>query len=192
MEEGDHSECPIELLACSEHHGGECLTEESMLADAIQMMLNDAGIFDEEDGGIELENMGLAKQTPQEPHVGIVWSIRDRLIFDSVPMHEAEANGEHWDHPRSHIDVWAHLQRHGKVPRESEYEEFPRGRVIYSSASATFTLLLDKCILDRKDLIDKIKAELHLPKKIKLSTDPHYRCFHCLYGDAEDDDSDFE
>lgn len=192
MEEGDHSECPIELVACPEHHGGECQTEESMLADAIQMMLNDAGIFDEEDGGVEPEDMESIKQTSKEPQVGIMWLVRDQLIFDSVPMHEAEANGEHWDHPSSHIEVWEHLRRLDKVPRESEYEEFPRGRVIYDSASGKFTLLADKCILDRNDLIDKIKNTLHLPKSTKTGTDLHYRCFHCLYGDAEDDDSDFE
>jgi len=190
MEEGDHSRCPIELLACPEHHSNPSQTEESSLADVIQMML--AGIDYEGDGGTESEDMELAKQKRQEPHVGIMWLVRDQLIFDSVPMREAEANGEYWDHPRSHIEVWEHLQRLGKAPRESEYEEFPRGRVIYDSASGKFTLLADKCILDRKDLIDQIKNTLHLPKSTKPGADLHYRCFRCLYGSEVDDDSDFE
>ena len=190
MEDSNHGECPIQLLACPEHHSNESETEESMLADAIQMML--AGIVYEEDGGTESEDIELAKQKRQEPDVGIMWLVRDQLIFDSVPMREAEASGEHWDHPRSHIEVWEHLQRLGKVPRESEYEEFPRGRVIYDSASGKFTLLADKCILDRTDLIDKIKNALHLPKSTKTGTDLHYRCFRCLYGGDEDEDADFE
>jgi len=37
------------------------------------------------------------------------------------------------------------------------------------------------------DLIAKIKEELHLPKKTKVGTDPHYRCFHCQWGNVDDD-----
>jgi hypothetical protein len=107
-------------------------------------------------------------------------------VIDSTPLNEAEPYRDHRDHPRSHIDVWEQLQRIGKAPRESEYEEFPRGRVIYDSASATFTLFTDKCILERKDLIAQIKDALHLPKSTKLATDGHYRCFACLWKDDED------
>ncbi len=50
MKDGDHSACPIELLACSEHHGGELQPESSMFAGAIQMMLDDA-VMDDGDSG---------------------------------------------------------------------------------------------------------------------------------------------
>jgi hypothetical protein len=33
----------------------------------------------------------------------------------------------------SHIDVWERWRLGGKVPGESEYEEFPRGRVMYNT-----------------------------------------------------------
>jgi hypothetical protein len=52
-----------------------------------------------------------------------------------------------------------------KVPPECEYEEYPRGRVIA-----------------------QIKGALHLPAKTKVGSDPHYRCFACLYGKDEDDE----
>jgi len=38
-------------------------------------------------------------------------------------------------HERSHIDYWAELVKRGKVPN-TEYEEFPRGRVAYHPGAA--------------------------------------------------------
>jgi hypothetical protein len=45
-----------------------------------------------------------------------------------------------------------------------------------------FTLLADRCILKRKDVIAAIKKELNLPRQTTLGTDPHYRCFTCLHA----------
>jgi hypothetical protein len=123
--------------------------------------------------------------------MGIFWLVDNRLIIDSSPIDQAEPYGDHVTHPQSHIDVWQHFQRLGKVTPESEYEEYPRGRVMHHPASGEFTILADPCILARKDLITQIKDALHLPKQTTLDTDPHYRCWSCLYGkqvDYEDED----
>jgi hypothetical protein len=41
MEDGGHSECPIELLACPEHDGREAQTASSAFADALQGLLGE-------------------------------------------------------------------------------------------------------------------------------------------------------
>jgi hypothetical protein len=130
------------------------------------------------------------KKSTEAPLLGIFWLVNGKLVIDSTPLNEAEPYGEHRTHPRSHIDTWTQYQRIGKVPHESEYEEFPRGRVMHHPKSGEFTILADKCILARKDLIAHIKDALHLPAKTKIGTDPHYRCFFCLYGSDVDDDLD--
>lgn len=191
MELGDHSQCPIELLTCPAHaagqrgdqHGG-ALSGVNVFADALQAMLEDAGF---EGGGGRRREVGMSRDQ-HEPSLGIVWLVRGKLLFNSVPLSEAEAYDTHLNHPRSHIDVWAQLQKLGAAPRESEYEEYPRGRVTYHPAFKEFTILADRCILDRKDLIDQIKDELHLPNKVKLGADAHYRCYRCLYGRDDSDD----
>jgi hypothetical protein len=116
------------------------------------------------------------------PHVGIFWLLNGKLIIDSMPLAEAEPYGDHMTHPRSHIDVWGQWRLVGKVPGESEYEEFPRGRVMYNTKTRRFTLLADKCILRDKGIISKIMSALSLPKTTKTGTDEHYRCTHCLRG----------
>jgi len=105
-----------------------------------------------------------------------------KLMIDSAPLSECERYGNNLNYPRSHIAVWEQWRQVGKAPAESEYEEYARGRVMCDIETKKFTLLADRCILKRKDLIAQIKKQLCLPKQTSLGTDPHYRCFTCLHG----------
>jgi len=192
MSDGDHSECPIELLACPEHHGNDPQPESSMFAGALQSVLDDAEVMDDGHDGSLAESKGMTKRKLPAPRLGIFWLVRDNLLFDTTSLSEAERYGDHLTHPRSHIKVWKQLQQLGTAPRESEYEEYPRGRVMFHPSAGVYTILADRCVLDRKDLIARIKEELHLPKSTKTVPDSHYRCFECLYGGEEDDDTDTE
>jgi hypothetical protein len=120
----------------------------------------------------------------EEPRVGIFWLLRDgSLLVDSNPLAEAEPYGECLTHPRSHIDQWAEFQRNAIVPRDIEYEEMPRGRVVYDATQKRFTIYGDRCILRRKDVIRKIMSAMNLPEnQIETSSDLHYRCSQCLHG----------
>jgi hypothetical protein len=66
------------------------------------------------------------------------------------------------------------------VSREMEYEEAPRGRVMYNTKTLQFTFLADRCILKKRELVEKIKSNMGLPKDTNFSSDSHYRCFVCL------------
>jgi len=127
------------------------------------------------------------RRSATNPCVGIFWLLNGRLLIDKSPLNEAEPYGNHLTHPRSHIKVWEKYQRDGKVPLEMEYEQLPRGRVMFYTATKSFMILADTCILGRRNLISKILRELHLPKNTKTGTDSHYRCFTCLYGTDDDE-----
>ena len=92
-----------------------------------------------------------------EPRLGIFWLVNGKLLIDSAPLSECERYGDHLNYASSHISVWERWQQIGKAPVESEYEEFGRGRVLADMKAKTFTLLADRCILKRKDLIAAIK-----------------------------------
>jgi hypothetical protein len=130
------------------------------------------------------------KNADRTPHVGIFWLVNGKLVIDSTPLSEAEPYGDSLTHPRSHNDVWEQYQRIGKVPSDVGYDEPPRGRAMFDRTTETFTILADKCILSRKDLLAQITDALHLPAKTKIDTDPHYECFKCLYGSDVDEDED--
>lgn len=115
-----------------------------------------------------------------EPHVGIFWLFRGEVLFDTTPLSEAETFGDFRIHSGNHISVCERFRLARMVPPEIEYEEYPRGRVVFDSKSKLFNLLADRCILRRKDILAKIKKQMHLPKTTVEGTDSHYRCFSCL------------
>jgi hypothetical protein len=132
------------------------------------------------------------KNLDRAPQLGVFWLVNGKLIIDSSLQSESEPYGDHLTHPRSHIRVWAKLRRSGRVPRGSEYDEYPRGRVMHHPASGEFTIFADRCILKRRSLIAQIKKALHLSKKVKTGTDPHYRCPLCLQGKQINEEEDWE
>ena len=120
------------------------------------------------------------KAKPNEPEVGIMFLVGNKLLFDSTPLSQAGRYADHLIHEPGHIGCWAELVKSGQVPNR-DYEEFPRGRVAFNTKKGKFTLLADQCILNRKGVVRKIWSRLHIPpKKTKTGTDSHYRCYRCL------------
>lgn len=115
-----------------------------------------------------------------EPQVGIFWLVGKSLLLDTTPLSRAEKYGDFKIHSGNHISVWEKFREAKNVPAEMEYEEAPRGRVTFDVKNHRFRLLADRCILRRKEIVAKIKTQMHLPKNTSESTDSHYRCFSCL------------
>ena len=119
-----------------------------------------------------------SSKTP-EPHVGIFWVVNGKSLMDSTPLSEGEPYGDYLTHPRGHAEVWESFHQNHTVPADIEYEEFPRGRVIYNTKTQRFRFLADKCILREKSVVRKIMLALHLPRNTQLDEDSHYRCSSC-------------
>jgi hypothetical protein len=117
---------------------------------------------------------------PTSPKVGIIYLVGGELLIDSTPLARAGRYGDFRIHELAHFDFWAKLMKGGKVPN-TEYEEFPRGRVAYHTKSGKFTLLADECILSQEDVVSEILSQLNIPPKdTEMGMDSHYRCFSCL------------
>jgi hypothetical protein len=113
----------------------------------------------------------------QVPEVGIFYVVGSKLWIDATPLTEAGHIGDLAIHERDHIHYWAQLISSGDVP----YDVHPRGRLSYDMKTCKFTLLADRCILDRKSLVSRILSRMHLPPKdTETGTDSHYRCYRCL------------
>jgi hypothetical protein len=128
------------------------------------------------------------RRPPAQPKLGIFWLVGGKLVLVSTPLDQCELYGNVLNEPRSHVDFWTELQSKGVVPRETEYEEAPRGRVVYNVKTKQFTLMTDRCILSRPAIVKEILRELHLPKGTNLDGDFHYRCSVCQYGSDDDDE----
>ena len=117
-----------------------------------------------------------------EPRLGIFWLVGGKLLMESIPRSAAEPYGGLLTHPRGHSELWREYQRAGAVPADMDYDQPPRGRVMFNMRSQRFTLLADRCILQDKNLVTRIMLELKLPKNTETDTDSRYRCFKCLRG----------
>jgi hypothetical protein len=128
-----------------------------------------------------------------QPMVGIFWLLGRLLILDASPLSEAEPYGDCLGHRKSHYNYWTAQQRLGTVPCDMEYEESPRGRVIFNTKTKRFALYADRCILEQNLVVNQIMRAMSLPaSQTKVGTDGHfghYKCFKCLEtsGTCEDD-----
>jgi hypothetical protein len=115
------------------------------------------------------------------PRVGIFFAVDAKLWVDSTPLTGAGIYGDFKIHELGHDEYWAQLIATGAVPPDSEYEEYPRGRVAFNERTEQFSLLADRCILRDKKKVADIMERLHLPAaSTTMGTDPHYRCPECL------------
>jgi hypothetical protein len=123
-----------------------------------------------------------------KPLVGIFWWFRGKLIFDASPLNRAEKYGDCLTHSRSHIDYWTGLQQRHEVPREIEYEEPPRGRVMWNTVSKRSLILADRCILRNQAVLKRIMRTMRLPTwDTDTGRDGHYCCFRCLQRQWRED-----
>jgi hypothetical protein len=118
---------------------------------------------------------------PALPNVGIFFLVGKKLLIDRTPVSEGEIYGDFSIHEPGHDAFWEILKHTGAVQQDSEYDDYPRGRVAYNTKTGKNSLFLDRCILKNKSVVKKIMSELNLPpKSTDVDTDSHYRCPHCL------------
>lgn len=126
------------------------------------------------------ENIG--EDMNPEPKVGIFWLVNGRLIFDASPVSGAETYGDCLGHAKSHLEYWTELQRARIIPADTEYEDLPRGRIVFNARAGQFILYADKCIREKSTVVHKILRIFSLPYDTVMSSDEHYRCRLCLCG----------
>lgn len=124
------------------------------------------------------------------PSIGIFWRVPGDdggpsvLVIDATPLAEAEAYGAMLTHPRGHYEVWegwrlgeAGLRRRA-LPTAiawSEYEEHPRGRLVFDPGADLFTLYADRR-LQAPAIVAGIVAAFGLEgARVVVRSDSHYR-----------------
>ena len=122
--------------------------------------------------------------------VGIVWGIADArkpplLIFDLTPLALAEPYGDFLTHPDGHHEIWERWRRLGPagLARRGlpalivwhEYEDFPRGRVVFDTGTGRSTLYADRRLRHPSVIRDILHAFGLDPSLCDLRSDPHYR-----------------
>ncbi len=121
--------------------------------------------------------------------VGIFWAVPVpggmQLVTEASSLAEAEPYGDMLTHPNGHYEAWsawqcmgpAGLARRGLPAAIAwhEYEDLPRGRVVFCVPGSSFTVYADHRLLDPVTQ-DRILAAFGLPAAATTwRTDTHYR-----------------
>ena len=133
-------------------------------------------------------NAASSKVSYASTSVGIFWAIKPPgipliLLDHRCSLDLAELYGDMLTCPHGHYDIWEEWRKApADVPMEaravvvaSEYEEWPRGRVVFDAIHQEFTCYADIQILRRTDLLAKIRGKFGLPnERTKTIRDNHY------------------
>jgi len=127
---------------------------------------------------------------PPSPSIGIFWLIQSAgtavLFTQRSALEDAEAYGDCLTHPVGHYELWERLQavpihsfKKRRLPiaiRSTEYEQFPRGRIVYEKPSDTFVIYAD-AKLQTPELISSLTRAFHLEAQanVVVRSDSHYR-----------------
>ena len=111
--------------------------------------------------------------------VGIFWIYRGQIIADYVPWPDGDAYGEFMNGLSDHCTFWAEVQRRVPTLRSYEYEQVPRGRVIFNTGNKRFT------VLGNARLMQDARQQALVLKEFQLSSqrtrflfDEHYGPVH--------------
>ncbi len=123
----------------------------------------------------------------ETPHVGIFWVAQTsngeaRLLAVGCPMDQAEPYGDCLTYGPGHYDTWARWRRNRTldpafraIVRSSEYEDWPRGRIVFNRARDVFIIYADRKLLTPA-MITRIETQFHLPeKRTEVKSDRHYQ-----------------
>lgn len=124
------------------------------------------------------------------PSVGIFWGIgsdKDHLciVNDKTPLSEAETYGDFLTHAGGHFEFWEKLRKlsieqivsRGLPPVicGTEYEDFPRGRVVFNTTSRVFTIYADRRLQRGRAIHGVANAFALIDSLYTVRSDEHYR-----------------
>ena len=126
-----------------------------------------------------------AAVAPTQPAVGIFWSVAGVLVIDRSTLDNAEPYGDCITHAAGHYDRWQEWQALGGAGlalagypaciASTEYDEWPRGRIVYETPARRFVLYADRR-LHKPVIIDALKAAFGLKQaEVIVRSDSHYR-----------------
>ena len=95
----------------------------------------------------------------ETPHLGIFWLVQTsngeaKLLAAGCPLDEAEAYGDCLTYSPGHYKTWAQWRRDRTLDpalralvRAYEYEDWPRGRIVFDRSRDLFILYADRKLL---------------------------------------------
>src|SRR3984893_18632880 len=123
----------------------------------------------------------------EQPQVAIFWLVQAtegeaRLLAAGRPLDQAEPYGNCLTYGPGHYETWAHWRRDRTVEpalralvRSYEYEDWPRGRIVFDQSRDLFIIYADGTLLTPAT-IARLETQFQLPEeRTEIHSDLHYK-----------------
>jgi hypothetical protein len=122
----------------------------------------------------------------ETPHLGIFWLVQApngemTLLAAGCPLDQAEPYGDCLTYGPGHYETWTHWRRDRTDPalraivQAYEYEDWPRGRIVFDRSRDLFVLYADRKLLTQAT-IAHIETQFHVPlERTEVKSDWHYQ-----------------
>ena len=105
-----------------------------------------------------------------------------RLLAAGCPLDQAEPYGDCLTYGPGHYETWAHWRRDRTVEpalralvRSYEYEDWPRGRIVFDQSRDLFIIYADRKLLTPAT-IARLETQFQLPQeRTEIQSDLHYK-----------------
>jgi hypothetical protein len=132
-------------------------------------------------------NKNQKYSTPQihiSPKIGIFWlqykGSKFSLFYSiSYPIESGMEYGDFLIAQEAHYQTWENLKVQNIVPEHSEYDDIPRGRVLYNKVLNCYKVFTGKWVIPVIKSV--IAEEFKLPKRgVIWDRDEHYNTYQVL------------
>ena len=129
-------------------------------------------------------------RTSGDGEVGIFWIYRGELIQESLPHVEGEVYGEFINGKSGHYEFWKSVQKRVPALRNYEYDEVPRGRVIFSKRDGKFHIYGSEQFVKNEEERNMVLKAFNIPEaEAVFRFDEHYQI--CEADELEHFENDF-
>jgi hypothetical protein len=116
------------------------------------------------------------------PRIGIFWlHAKDGKIRVYFSYTEELEFGQEFGNftvcKQDHYAFWENMKNHGLAPKNSNYEDLPRGRVAYDREKKEYVVFHGKYLSSSLGIKSVIKSEFKLQSNTRWEPDTHYHKF---------------
>jgi hypothetical protein len=109
------------------------------------------------------------------PEVGIFWLHGKKLLKHSVPLEEGMEYGDFINGPLGHYEFWEKNGNRMPGLQDREYDQVPRGRVVYSGKEQTFFVYSSRKLIADTENRKILLEAFHLTEEtVVFRSDEHY------------------
>jgi len=111
---------------------------------------------------------------PANSKVGIFWGYNGNILAGSTLVKDAVADGFFVNFAFGHDKYWNTIQKNCPELKLYEYDEIPRGRVIFSKEENVFLVYMDRVLFSDEFKLQILKEfDLH-QSQTRFGKDAHY------------------